>query len=111
MISYNIDIEKIHVVNTQTNQNCVVTVLYRVIGTDESGNSDFIMDCADFEVSDNMENFVPFEELTKEIVESWILVECGEAHIENLKNIIKDKINYKVNPPTKPEEVSFPWNK
>lgn len=109
MINYTFDIEGMHVVNTPSNKNYVVNVLYKLIGVHESGESDFIMDCADFEVNENAENFIPYNELTQDLVESWIIAENGEFHIENLKNIIKEKINYKINPPVQPNILVAPW--
>lgn len=102
--------EKFHLVDTQANEKYVVNIMYVLIGTDELGNSDFIIDCVDFEVSNNMENFIPFEQLTQELTESWILAEMGTPYIDNLKNIIKDKINYKITPKTPAQVASAPWN-
>jgi hypothetical protein len=109
MINYKFEIEGMHVVNTSSTKNYVVTALYQIIGVDDSGVSDSIMDCADFQVNENVENFIPYNELTQEMVESWIIAENGEPHIENLKNIIKDKISYKLNPPVQPNILSAPW--
>ena len=109
MINYKFEIEGMHVVNTPSNKNYVVTVLYQIIGVHESGESESIMDCADFEVNESIENFIPYSQLTQDMVESWIVAENGEPHIENLKNIIKDKISYKLNPPSQPNILSAPW--
>lgn len=52
--------------------------------------------------------FVPFEELTKEIVTSWVETKLGEETIANMKTNLSSSIADKLNPTRGP--VSPPWS-
>jgi hypothetical protein len=109
MIDYKFEIEGMRVVNTPSNENYVTTVYFKLIGTHVSGVSEFLIDCADFDVNESAENFIAYGALTQDVVESWIIAENGEFYVENMKNIIKEKISFRITPPSQAVILVAPW--
>lgn len=53
-------------------------------------------------------SFVPFEELTKEIVTGWVETKLGEESINNMQTSLSASINEKLNPTR--GTMTAPWN-
>lgn len=60
-------------------------------------------------------SFIPFENLTLEIVQGWVENSMGTTQVENLKNILAQNINNQINhippPPVIPpmDILQSPW--
>lgn len=54
-------------------------------------------------------DFIPYEDLTKEIVTEWIESEMGEERLLAMQTAIEQNINDQINPPVL--KLSPPWNK
>lgn len=54
------------------------------------------------------DSFVPYEELTKEMVQFWIETEKGESRIADMKETIRKNIQEQINP-TKVVMLNPPW--
>jgi hypothetical protein len=66
----------------------VLAVIWKLIGTDEDGKSTDVLGTTFF--MPPTENFVPIEEVTDEIIISWI---SDKENIEQYKTDIESKIN------------------
>jgi hypothetical protein len=51
--------------------------------------------------------FIPFNELTKKVVQTWIESSLGEEKITRIKLNLEDDINNQINPPIKIQQA--PW--
>lgn len=54
------------------------------------------------------DSFVPFEDLTKEMVQGWVEAEMGEERMIAMKESIEKQIDNQINPPVL--QLSPPWN-
>ena len=83
----------------------VVCAHWRCNGTDGTFNGS-VYNTQSFEVKASDPNFVPYPELTEELVISWVKQAMGtetvEATEENVTNQIQDQINPKIVTPALP---------
>jgi hypothetical protein len=52
-------------------------------------------------------SFIPFNDLTKEVVQTWIETVLGEDNILRMKSNLENNINNQINPPIKIQQA--PW--
>ena len=89
----------------QPDPNYVVNVLFTVNGVD--GNySGSIQGNVQFNSQEAPEAFIPYDELTEEIVQGWI-EESGQ--LPNLEACVQGQIDSQINPPVSPENTPLPW--
>jgi hypothetical protein len=89
-------------------QNYVVIANYEVIGTDGKYSSS-ISDSARFSTA-NVDTFIPYEDLTNDIVIGWIQALLGVDGVANYEASIQGQIDSQINPPVTPEVTPFPPN-
>lgn len=90
----------------------VVQAAYTCAGEETSGGEVYtseIQNTAFFEMSPEQENFIPYADLTNEIVIGWIKGQLGESGVENYEYCIADQIANKINPPVTPQTEPLPW--
>ena len=73
----------------------VVNVKWLYTITDENDNTMSIENWTTIN-SDNIETFVPFEDLTEEVVISWLE---SQLDVEDLKSILERELDQKIDPP------------
>lgn len=56
----------------------------------------------------NSDTFIPFNELTKEIVQSWVITSMGEETVNQLMASLQEQIEDQITP--KIVHLSPPWN-
>jgi hypothetical protein len=114
-ITYTWKITSLKTTDEGSHKNAVVQTYWQKIGTDEDGNTGTFTGATPFtSVSVPDEEFLPFEELTEEIVLGWIqnvVVNSYEAHVNEkiLQQIINTKqpiIEQKM--PWAPQEENAP---
>lgn len=108
MIDYSILIQSMYTVPAQNEPFYVVQVNYLYWGTDGEFTSS-ISNSLFYDVTQEP-NFIPYNELTEEIVTSWILASLGEDGVKNYQDCIADQIEMQINPPVTPENTPLPWN-
>lgn len=84
----------------------VFTIHWRLNGTDENNNSAEVYGTANAEWEEGTP-FTPFNELTKEIVQSWVETALGEEQVNSLKETVARQIQEKVTPSQ--VNLSPPW--
>ena len=89
-------------------QNYVVIANYEVVGIDGQYTSS-INDSARFS-TENVDNFTPYDELTNDIVVSWIKSVLGPDTVANYEESIQGQIDAQINPPVTPQNTPLPWN-
>ena len=58
---------------------------------------------------DEGSSFIPYSELTNELVFSWIKSTLGEKEIKAIEKSLADQIHFKKNPPVSPKVKPIPW--
>lgn len=89
--------------------NIIVQTQWEKIGTDENGNTGIFNGATPFDLSTvDPSNFVKYEDLTEEMVLSWIQSVVVGTYEEHVNEKIAEQIEAKLNPVT---EVTggFPW--
>lgn len=86
--------------------NFVVQVSYTLQG-EEQGYTSEIQNTAFFTQSEG--DFVPYDQLTEELVLGWVKAELGDDQIANYEYCIADQIANQINPPATPEQKPLPW--
>lgn len=88
-------------------QNYVVIANYLVVGTDGTYSAE-LSNIARFS-TESVSPFVPYEDLTNNIVIGWIQDELGVDGVSNLYACIQGQIDSQINPPVSPENTPLPW--
>jgi len=84
--------------------NYVVNVLWTVTGVDGS-NTASIDGNTQFNSADQQGSFVPYADLTPEIVLGWI----PQNQIDSAQACVQGQIDSMINPPVSPENTPLPW--
>jgi len=91
----------------QPDPNYVVNVLWELTGVDGGytvtlgGNTVFS--------SSQTSNFIPYDQLTSDIVIGWVQADLGAAGIANCEANVQGALNIKMNPPPVPQNTPLPW--
>ena len=97
-------------VGNTTNTNSVVQTYWKLTGTDENGNQGTFNGATPFTSTTMPEGdvFVPFEELTEQIVTDWIndVVTGNPGYQKHIDDQIQKQIDEKIKPITEPD---LPW--
>lgn len=92
----------------QPDPNYVVNVLWTLTGVDGQytasigGNSTFD--------SNQSSTFIPYNQLTQDIVIGWVQAQLGTQGIANYEANVQGQINSMINPPISPENTPLPWS-
>ena len=105
--TYNWEVTALYTVSTPEN-GFVVNANYKVVGNDGTYKSE-ICDSASFTFQQG-EQYVPYADLTNDIVIGWIQEKLGEDSIANIEYCINDQIQMQINPPITPEPTPLPWS-
>ena len=87
--------------------NYVVIANYTVIGVDDTYSAE-LSNIARFSTA-SVSPFIPYAELTEDIVIDWIQQELGPDGVSNLEACIQGQINSQINPPVVPVNTPLPW--
>ena len=88
-------------------QNYVVIANYNVLGFDGAYEAS-LSNTARFS-TESMSPFIPYAELTNDIVIGWIQEELGVDGVSNLEACIQGQIDSQINPPVVPVNTPLPW--
>jgi hypothetical protein len=89
-------------------QDYVVIANYEVVGVDSTYSAS-LSNIARFNTA-SVTPFVPYEDLTNDIVISWIQSELGVDGVNNLEACIQGQIDSQINPPVTPQNTPLPPN-
>ena len=104
-ITYTTNISNMYTVSTPT-PDYVVTVIFETIGTDGTYSAS-IGGSIQFTASAEQTTFIPYDQLTEEIVIGWI-----NDQTQNQANYyanIDGQIESQKNPPVVPQNTPLPW--
>jgi hypothetical protein len=89
-------------------QNYVVIASYNVTGVDGTYSAS-LSNTAQFS-TESVSPFIPYDELTNDIVIGWIQQELGENGVNSIEACIQGQIDSQINPPVTPEVTPLPPN-
>ena len=91
----------------QPDPNYVVNVLWTLTGVD--GETTASIDGNTVFTSQAGPTFVPYNELTPEIVIGWVQEALGPDGVANYEANVQGQINSILNPPVSPQNTPLPW--
>lgn len=113
MITYNWITEKLFTVNLPTESNYVVNAYYSVEGSEDSTKppttSKLSNLIATFTISPDQPDYIPYDQLTNDIVIGWIQNQLGVVGVLSIESAIAGQIETLLNPPLTPEETPLPF--
>ena len=108
MTTYNWNVTALWTETIASEQNYVVIADYNVVGTDGTYYGS-LSNIARF-ITASVTPFVPYEDLTNDIVIGWIQSELGVDGVSNLEACIQGQIDSQINPPVTPQNTPLPPN-
>lgn len=108
MTTYTWNVTALYTETIAGEQNYVVIANYEVTGVDGQYTSS-IQDSARFS-TDKVTPFIPYEDLTNDIVVGWIQEILGVDGVANYEASIQGQIDSQINPPVTPEVTPLPWS-
>ena len=91
----------------ENEQNYVVNAYYDVTGVDGIYTAS-LSNVAQFSTA-SVSPFIPYEDLTNDIVIGWIKSGLGVDGVSNIEACIQGQIDSQINPPVTPENTPLPW--
>jgi hypothetical protein len=85
----------------------VANVMWAVTAT-ESGQSFFMTGQTSFPVV-QQSNYIPYNQLTPEIVLGWVKEKLGPETVANCEKSVTTQLGYQLNPPVEPQPQPLPW--
>ncbi len=114
MITYTWTTQRLFTLDLPTESNYVVNAVYSVEGSDDSTNPPTICTFSDnfatFTILQDDPNYVPYDQLTNDIVIGWIKNQLGEISVNSIELSIAAMIDTQLNPPPIPQEQPLPFN-
>lgn len=112
-ITYTWKVTNLLTINANTSEpSYVVTAMYLLIGTTEVDGKIYSSDLSNaafFDVKETDPDFIPYEDLTEEMVVGWIQTQLGAELIANYEASIAGQIEQQINPPVSPVPTPLPW--
>ena len=88
--------------------NYVVNVIWTLSGTDGQYTAS-IQGNTELAVNQEQTDYIPYADLTEEIVIGWVQNALGPTGIYNYEQNIVGQIDSMINPPVSPEQAPLPW--
>jgi len=108
MINYTWIVTQLLTETIEGNENYVVIAHCETIGVDGEYSAS-VPNVIQFSTED-VTVFVPYEDLTEEMVIAWIKESLGEEGVLSIEKSIQFQIETQKNPPVTPQETPLPWN-
>lgn len=111
MKNYTWTVTDLYTMDTETETDYVVRVIYDIIGTETIGDQTYTVsqkEISKFEVLEN-ENFTPYADLTNAIIIGWIKDNLGTDTVNAIETSIGNRIDKEINPPVEPAKKQLPW--
>ena len=107
MTNYTWEVTALYTETIDGEQNYVVISNYGVLGV-EGTYSASVSNIARFN-TESVTPFVPYENLTNDIVIGWIQNDLGVDGVSNIEACIQGQIDSQINPPVTPQSQPLPW--
>jgi hypothetical protein len=107
MTNYIWNVTQLYTETIEGNTDYVVIANYITTGIDGEYTAS-LSGTAQFSTAD-VTVFIPYEDLTEEIVIGWIKESLGENGIISVEACIQGQIDSQINPPQVPVNTPLPW--
>ena len=107
MTTYTWAVTALYTETIEGDSNYVVIANYTVVGVDDTYSAS-LSNIARFS-TESVSPFIPYEDLTEEIVIGWIQEDLGVDGVSNLEACIQGQIDSQINPPVVPVNTPLPW--
>ena len=107
MTTYTWNVTALYTQTIEGEQNYVVIANYEVVGTDGTFSAS-LSNIARFSTA-SVSPFIPYDQLTNDIVIGWIQSELGVDGVANIEACIQGQIDSQINPPVVPQNTPLPW--
>ena len=107
MTTYTWAVTALYTQTIGSESNYVVIANYEVVGVDKKYSAS-LSNTARFS-TESVAEFIPYADLTNEIVIGWVQEELGVDGVANLKACIQGQINSLKNPPASPVNTPLPF--
>ena len=87
----------------------ITTVFYTVVADDGAGHTASIQSIQQTPL-DPAVPFIPYPDLTPEIVIGWVQSSLGPEGVANIEANLSAQIAAQINPPPTPQSFPLPWN-
>jgi hypothetical protein len=108
MTNFNWAVNTLWTETVDTQSDYVVIAYYIVVGTEGIYTASF-ENMAKFSTQ-SVSPFIPYDELTNEIVVGWIQQELGVDGVNAIESSIQGQIDSQINPPVVPQVTPLPPN-
>lgn len=105
-ITYKWDVIGVKTTKVGAEEKYVVQTYWTKTGTDEFGNTGIFKGATPFDPNPEQENIILFDQLTPEIILSWIQPLVIDAYAQHVDNVISIQIAEKANPVV---DTNLPW--
>lgn len=111
MIKYTWITEKLYTLNLPTESNYVVTAMYGVEAFEDKTKTKVVSsgNMATFKVTQDQPDYIPYDQLTNDIVIGWIQSQLGKEGVASIEQSLQGQINTILNPPPTPQEQPLPF--
>jgi len=107
MTNFNWIVNALYTETIDGQQDYVVIASFDVVGIDGQYTAN-VKGTQTFS-TESMSTFIPYEDLTEEIVVGWIQTSLGEDGVNNIYACIQGQIDSQINPPVVPQNTPLPW--
>lgn len=87
----------------------ITTVFYTVVADDGAGHTASIQNIQPTPLDPTVP-FIPYPDLTPEIVIGWVQDDLGPEGVANIEANLSAQIAAQINPPPTPQSFPLPWN-
>lgn len=105
-ITYTWAVTGMKATNVGSETNYVIQTYWTKTGTDENGNTGTFSGATPFAPDPQQTNFIPFDQLTEEIVLGWIEPVVTGSYEDHVNGVIDKQIAEKIDPVVQPP---LPW--
>jgi hypothetical protein len=107
MTTYTWTVTKLYTLQ-QPDPNYVVNAYWRLTGVDGQYTA-YIESNNQFD-SQQESNFIPYDQLTNDIVIGWVQNQLGAGGISSWEACVQGQIDSMINPPPVPQNTPLPWS-
>ena len=105
-ITYTWAVTGMKVTTVGSEADYVVQTYWTKTGTDENGNTGTFSGATPLDPNPDQPDFIPYDQLTQEIVLGWIQPVVTGGYEEHVNGVIAEQIAAKIDPVTQPP---LPW--
>ena len=109
MTTYTWTTTNLYTINLATETDYVVTAVYDVTATDGTYSSSLNSNLTQFSVKQNDPDYIPYADLTNDIVIAWVQETLGEQGVIEIQNCLDGLIESQINPPQSPTNTPLPF--